>query len=209
MYEFDSNIKSALNTLREYGICRIPNYLNVNNLLKEVNEILKTTNEINYDFGKYKSLSNNNYKQYKEIKSTFENKDFLHITKWYLNKNTKPTEVVITHDYKSGNAKNGLLHYDPKRSLKFFIYLTDVSKDDGPFSVIPKTHHKGKELRESNEPNKSKIFIDFPQLNYSQNDIIPIIGNAGDLIIFDSDIFHLGGKVNNGERIIIRSHTYI
>ena len=105
-------------------------------------------------------------------------------------------------------AKNGHLHYDKKHSLKFFIYLQDTTIKDGPFSVIPRTHIIGKQLRENNPDSTSNIFFDYPELGYKNDDILPIIGKAGDIIIFDTDIFHLGGILDGGERLTLKGHAY-
>ena len=40
---------------------------------------------------------------------------------------------------------------------------------------------------------------------------MPVEGKAGTLIVFDSDIFHQGGKINKkgAERIVLRMHNYL
>ena len=91
------------------------------------------------------------------------------------------------------------------------VYLTDVEKGCGAFSVVPESHHVGAKLRRSSNklpysirPNRVKL--DFPEF-YTEP--IQIYGPPGTLILFDSDIFHLGGKIEeNKERILIRSHWY-
>ena len=96
------------------------------------------------------------------------------------------------------------------------LYLTDVDKDSAPFSVVPGSHKDGSRLRTraiekaANEYEKIKNWPleDYPESGYSKDDIVPIEGKAGTLIIFDTDIFHLGGNVSNGkERMMIRSHV--
>ena len=50
---------------------------------------------------------------------------------------------------------------------------------------------------------KNRLELDYPQL-YEPNKLIPVEGKAGTLIVFDSDIFHQGGKINikDKERIV-------
>ena len=58
------------------------------------------------------------------------------------------------------------------------------------------------------EDKKNRIFLDYPELDYTEEDIVPVLGGAGDLIIFDTDVFHMGGVVKEGfERLLIRGHT--
>tara|TARA_A100001015_G_scaffold316221_1_gene429937 strand:+ start:1354 stop:1992 length:639 start_codon:yes stop_codon:yes gene_type:complete len=123
-----------------------------------------------------------------------------------------PQDVFITHEFKNDISRNNYLHFDRLRCLKVLVYLQDVDEDNGPFSIVPKSHIKGAELRRSfsklndYEEKKNRIDIDYPEIKY---DLKKIIGPAGTTIIFDSDIFHCGGNVSQGrERLVIRSHWY-
>ena len=121
-------------------------------------------------------------------------------------------DVMLTHEFKHDiMERNKWLHFDRWRSYKAMVYLTDVDYKDGPFSVVPRTHSKGKKLRREfanlryeNRPNRIKL--DYPDLF---EDPVALTGGAGTLILFDSDIFHLGGDVKEGHnRKLIRSHWY-
>ena len=97
--------------------------------------------------------------------------------------------------------------------LKFFIYLTDIDKSCGAFTICPKSRQRGAELR--NEAHKrsknyhdvkNRIELDYPELleTYPPE---PIEAKAGTLLVFDTDIFHKGGQVEEGkERLIVRLH---
>ena len=122
-------------------------------------------------------------------------------------------DVMMTHEYKNEEvARNNWLHFDRLRCWKAMVYLTDVEEGCGPFSVIPQSHKTGHQLRQAfiNAPSydekKNRIKPDYPELYQEPT---PILGAAGTLILFDTDIFHLGGKVSTGkERKLIRSHWY-
>ena len=95
------------------------------------------------------------------------------------------------------------------------LYLTDVEKDCGALSVIPETHLDGAYLRASarkdaqNQYDKIKNWplVDYPELGYTEDDVVPVCGKAGTLIIFDTDLFHRGGLVEDEkDRLMIRSH---
>lgn len=221
-YDFDiNNIKDTdkiISILKEYGICRIPNYLkdeSLTNLKEEVETIVKKNKNRTYEFGNAIRLTQNSYiNKHKNITSVFKNKKFDEIAKKYMGKPTNlNSDVFITHDYiaDKGLARNGFLHFDRTYTFKFFIYLTDVNEDSGPFSVIPKSHKVGKDLRKKTTGNydnqKNRILLDYPNLGYKETDIVPILGEKGDLIIFETDLFHMGGVTKNGgERLIIRGH---
>ena len=220
-YGFDSNniadIADVVNKLNEYGICRIPNYLDTKTLSsvkEEALDLVTAEPADDYEFGKatrfFRQQTNKT-----TIRDVFGSGDMNNISRAYLGHNHDSNrEVFITHDYKHDNglARNGYLHFDRIYTFKYFIYLTDVDENCGPFSVVPKSHIKGKQLRENTSGAyaqlKNRILLDYPDLGYTSDEVVPVLGNAGDLIIFDTDLFHLGGVVKeNNERLIIRGHT--
>jgi hypothetical protein len=123
-----------------------------------------------------------------------------------------PQDIFITHEFKQGISRNNYVHFDRLRCLKVLVYLQDVTEKNGPFSVVPGSHTKGAELRRLNskqneyEKKKNRIDIDYPEIKYRLKELT---GPAGTTILFDSDIFHCGGNILEGnERLIIRSHWY-
>ena len=102
-----------------------------------------------------------------------------------------------------------------KWAFKFFIYLTDVDKSCGAFSCVPGSHLLGKELRQNARKEsknyskiRNRIFVDYTNLKAYKNKIEPIEAPKGTVIVFDTDVFHMGGKVKTGkERVVIRSHN--
>ena len=210
------NVDLIVDTIKEYGICIIEDFIpNIDDIKKESLSAIKKHNK-KYEFGDFAILRNEKIKNYNQINKLFNQQVFKEISTKYLDRKSNINdEVYITHDYinDKGTGRNGFLHFDRTYTFKFFIYLTDVDEGCGPFTVIPKTHLVGKKLRKkyhnnSYEKKKNRIFKDHPDLGYTEKDLVPIIGNSGTLIIFDTDLFHMGGKTNeNKERMIIRGHT--
>jgi hypothetical protein len=122
--------------------------------------------------------------------------------------------VFATHDYKYEGelARNGWLHFDRNWCLKFFIYLTDIDESSGAFSCSIGSKAKGAELRKAAwsvkeyEDVKNRIEIDYPEL-LKEYPPQPIEAKAGTLIVFDTDTFHRGGKVEpDNHRLVVRLH---
>jgi hypothetical protein len=97
-------------------------------------------------------------------------------------------------------------HLDKIQTLKFFIYLTDTTAENGAMGVIPGSHHLNREHR----LRCLEINSDFRTVTniVSEVQTIPAEGSAGTLLIFDTDITHTAGHVLPGyERRVLRGHT--
>jgi ectoine hydroxylase-related dioxygenase (phytanoyl-CoA dioxygenase family) len=102
------------------------------------------------------------------------------------------------------------LHYDKMRHLKSFIYLTDVGIENGPFHCLPGSHRLA---REAQRENRKRYIVpsdaDVRQLpDGLDGRSLPVLGKAGTLILFDSDILHHAGVVVAGERLAVRSLSF-
>ena len=85
-------------------------------------------------------------------------------------------------------------------------YMKRRLREEGTLGV--NTEYTNMRLTKEIEELKNRILLDYPDLGYTSDEVVPVLGNAGDLIIFDTDLFHLGGVVKeNNERLIIRGHT--
>ena len=221
----DSNI-DIIDKIKEYGFVKISRFLDdkkLKSLRDECEAILKNTSGDTYNFGEARKIGpfyahkNTN----KTIYEVFSDRWMIQLSNEYFGRDIGFNELFLTHEFKENKdlARNGFLHFDRIHTFKFMIYLTDVTQDSGPLSVVPKSRSVGKNLRESawekkrnNEYDsvKNRIFLDYNELGYSDSDVVPVTGDAGTLIIFDTDTFHLGGVVKEGnDRMIIRSHMRV
>ena len=135
-YDFDfadiTKTIDIVNTVKEYGICRVPNYLDSDTLSKVKADALElVTNEPadDYEFGKATRFFRQQTNKI-VIRDVFGSSDMDNISKEYLGRgHNSNNEVFITHDYKHDNglARNGYLHFDRIYTFKYFIYLTDVN----------------------------------------------------------------------------------
>ena len=105
------------------------------------------------------------------------------------------------------DVPGGEFHVDDnKRNLKFFIYLTDVDKDHGPFCYVPETHSfRGFKTFARWllwEIFRKRTFLYDFLINDEklQKKEIPILGKAGTSFCADTTGFHRASVVEKGER---------
>lgn len=224
----DSLDQSAIYAkIQEWGVCVLSHdLLDISELRVEASKILSNAEKNN--LGEYspgfadkvfiKSSLVEQAKRFPNICSYFELPLFQSIfSQLSNNSGTYCEDVYMTKEIFSDKelARNGYLHFDRNWSFKIMVYLSDVDDGCGPFSVVEKSHHLGKALRQLGwEKNKAfgkipnRAEIDFPDIHKLLGDIQPIYGKAGTVILFNSDVFHLGGLVKpEKERWIIRSHS--
>lgn len=90
-------------------------------------------------------------------------------------------------------------HYDCDwpAFVKFFIYLTDVGPENGPFTYVVGTHES---KRDWGDGRRDDAYI----ANAYPDRIWPVTGTAGDLIIADTVGYHKGERVRKGERLMLQ-----
>ena len=142
-------------------------------------------------------------------------------------------ELFSTYDFlhDQGTATQGWVHFDKLQRFKFFLNVTDIDEDCGPFQAAIGTHITTKALR-AKDPNPaspakwrfgkycgdegvpgpkddvrtSGLQNHYPEIEY---ELTPMTGAAGTLLVFDSDVFHKGGNVAEGKnRIVVRGHSW-
>ena len=237
-----SELNILCSVLNENGIFKIDSYLSseeLNNLKEEVLEYHKNQGNL-YAFGSTYAIDNPKSLPNISLQKIVFSKPWMKKLFLAYNNNIPKgffSSIYSTHDYKFDGSigRNGYLHFDRNLSLKYFLYLNDVTKENGAFFIQPNSHKLGKGLREKAwgkfipTPNdnllkkvllklfgkhfsvvKNRLELDYPEL-YDPKKLIPVEGRAGTLIVFDSDVFHQGGKINKkgAERIVLRMHNYL
>lgn len=107
------------------------------------------------------------------------------------------------------NIPGGEFHMDDnKKNLKFFIYLNDVSRDQGPFSYVPTTHgfrgfDKLKRLFLWEVFLKRRfLYLDKVKSAKIAAQAVEIVGEAGLVFCADTTGYHRATPVLNGERSV-------
>jgi len=142
------------------------------------------------------------------LKKIFEDKFVNKLVSLYLNTKKIYTrnEAFITfendnNDYHNLSKTNQQFHIDmmSKKWLKLFIYLNDVSEENGAHCFIKKSHIKKKD----EEFNLLRYFTDNEIMNhYNESEISRIAGKKNTCFFEDTYGLHKAGYVKKGIRII-------
>jgi len=198
--------KHIIETLNKDGIYICKGFLHkvtAEEIKKEAKLAILNEEKYDYSFGDAVKLYGK-CPQYPLINGLFDCELFNAIADGWYDMPNKYESSIITHEYKSDNmASNSFLHADKNHALSVFLYLNDVDEDCGPFSYVPGSVGYGSRLRMSGYKNQLKQHKD---LLYLKENVVDVIGPAGTLVIFSTDVIHMGGCVNNGERWAIRGH---
>ena len=174
----------------------------------------ETIEENAYAYGKHLRFGSLN--EIPKFRDIFLSKNLSSITKGYLGDNcVENLQIFSTHEYKmlendKEQPRNSYWHFDPYYSLKYFIYLQDTTIENGCLRVIPNTREKTKEVR--NKMSFDKICETGYKVEHlidTVDEPINLEAKAGDMVVFDTDIFHVGSnlKHENLERMVIIVHN--
>lgn len=104
------------------------------------------------------------------------------------------------HESSSEDLSNyaQLAHFDHdyEKFIKVFYYLSDVTRDTGPFRFANKTHYRKSFWSDGRLTDE--------QLNSNNIELKPIIGSKGTGFICDTSGYHAGTKVLSGHRLILQ-----
>jgi hypothetical protein len=114
-------------------------------------------------------------------------------------------ELNETHLSNNSNPqKSQNFHKDPgiNKCIKVFLYLNDVEMETGPFTYVRSSHRGKKGILKQKRYGAGGVY---PKKNIlrklvNHEDIIPICGKAGTLILADTTGLHCGGNSLSGSR---------
>ena len=202
------NTEQIIDNLQTKGYSVVENYFSINDKQVTLADSLLKDNK----FERGAAYRTSNIGEFPdELFKLVCNKDIQSVFSRFA-KDIRCQEIFVTHEYNTNIlTRPNQLHFDRLRSLKVMIYITDVSENNGPLSIVPGSHKKSCLLRRQfvNMSYENKGNIVEKHYPHLYEEPIKICGDKGTLIFFDSDVFHLGGKnEENHERKIIRSHWY-
>ncbi|BCL37776.1 phytanoyl-CoA dioxygenase family protein [Nostoc sp. MS1] len=141
-----------------------------------------------------------------EIQNLLTDTSILAIAQSYLG--CKPIQDLVamwwstTFEKQANSAAAQLYHCDMDRIkfIKFFVYLTDVTPENGPHCYVKGScQSKPPELLKDGRIADAEIYQ-----YYRQEDIVEITGSCGTIIAADTRGFHKGKPLNSGERLVLQ-----
>ncbi len=116
-------------------------------------------------------------------------------------------DLYVAYDIEGSHHFAHVLHYDRVPHLKFFLYLTDVRAETGPLLCVPGSHHFAVEAQADNRrvgitPTEEQTRL-IPAEFHDRS--VQILGVAGTLIAFTSDLLHSATRITAGERLVVRN----
>ncbi len=209
-----------VNMLRDNGVAILPNFLNKAELElmdKEFEKVVKAKGRGIKSFplekGEGVGLTRNKLRV-KDYPSTSEffNRPFMHeIASKYVHPTANlNSKIYVVRDIIGTTTYANDLHFDVQKCLKFFLYINDVTANNGAFEYAAGTHKWVEDMRRSDKAKE----ITFEnrelsrQLPYEEEHVMSLEAPAGTLFLFDTDMFHRTGTTSMGERKIMRGHTY-
>lgn len=97
-------------------------------------------------------------------------------------------------------------HFDMDRIkwIKFFIYLTDVSSDNGPHCFIKGSHLTNGIPKELLSKGYARLSDEEVLRHYSKNDLMEFAAPRGTIIAEDTRGLHKGQLVKQGHRLVLQ-----
>lgn len=123
-----------------------------------------------------------------------------------LDLDNEPDETIIHFSHAFYSEQITDIHFDMYQHLKFFFYLTDTDQTNGAISFASNSQQENNSYRQQflRQKGELKRLLNIIPAS-SDLELVPINGPAGTMIVFDTDTFHQGGKVQPGkERRVIR-----
>jgi Phytanoyl-CoA dioxygenase (PhyH) len=98
-----------------------------------------------------------------------------------------------------------LYHFDMDRVkwLKIFIYLNDVSPENGPHCYIKGSHQIGTKPAELLKRGYARIPDEDLKKYYKASDFISLSANAGTIFAGDTKCWHKGTPLQKGDRLVL------
>lgn len=109
--------------------------------------------------------------------------------------------TALSKEPDSGAAQ--LYHFDMDQIcfLKFFIYLTDVTPENGPHCLVRGSHrNKPMALRRDGRIPDQEI-----EQHYPKEDLVQLTGSQGTMFLVDTRAFHKGKNLEAGDRLMFQT----
>lgn len=213
-------VDDVVATLQEHGIAVMDGYLQGPELDRLVDECPRAFDDTapwltheDYSVGQSVRMERADLdaERYPELTAAFSDPYFEDITRTFFGDGYIFSRTIyVIRDVVGSETHVQQLHYDKMRHLKIFFYLSRVDLEHGPFHCVPGSHKDCARLQKDNREKRiapSDADVRRMPADYESR-TVPILGSAGTLIFFDSDIAHHAGVPTGGSRLATRSLSF-
>ena len=230
--------KEILNILHKYGMCILPKYISseiCDKTKQKCIERAEIPEDMDFEDGSYRRFDGPRMTTKGQEKRVYHVDCFIEemlkfkkdkliqsICEEYMSSDSSPYSVHV-QIYDRNNIPNDLTrgpHIDTfeTNTFKAFLYLDDVTINDGPTSYILGTHNDIKLREDKKKQGPSPKFLDNPDntsthpTNFTLEELgeerinnwVKVTGNKGDVILFDTWGVHCGTNIGkNGDRHVV------
>lgn len=223
-----------LEMIEEYGVCIVDSFLGTDRLdairkeyetfYEEAVEGARVHTDSEHTATRYIDYDRLDQGRFEAITQLVEEPLFESVARSYFDEddvqypsNLWTAKSRGTPESPSGTPSDGppyAYHFDRQNNFKFLFYLNDVGIEDGPTHFVPEYHQEYKRYRlEWIEEGKdiwdlANVMWHYHVSGEAEEKGVPIVGDAGTLVIFDTDAPHRAGELGLGhERQIMRIDT--
>ena len=93
------------------------------------------------------------------------------------------------------------------KQFKSVVYLTDVTKDNGPFMFLPNSNNLNLPIREDDPHGRNTRFTDDGVDSCGIEPFI-VTSNKGTVVLVDTSYIHRGSIINKGSRYALTTYYY-
>jgi hypothetical protein len=211
--------QAALAILLEHGVFRVPGFVGADaltELRKEFESAFEDGQEgvrrIDYSLGRGAVVQPEQVAKhvFPTLREVFLDPQFAALAEGFFpGEFTLNRDVFVVEDVVGSRHYANDLHYDVLRTLKFYVYLNDVDERNGAFTCVPGSHLETEKLRRQHGDKVTlenrQVTRQLPLDHFPAPE--PVCGEAGALIVFDTDIWHQAGTMQSGHRLVMRGHT--
>lgn len=213
-----------VNAVKTRGFYILPNALSdvvLNQMRQEFRTIIKGESNGSYAVDKHEGsvcvrmkpvLTLENARFFSAIHAFFNSAIFRKLTKlYYLGEkfgSEYMTEIFVHETPETNDPLSGELHWDRTQTLKFWVYLDEVSENAGPMIVEENSAERNRKMRIKMHQEKSTLVGGVDNvLSQTVNNLIPMAAPAGSILIHNTDASHGASNVLPGNvRRIVRGH---
>lgn len=227
----NANAESILECCDTYGVCVIDSFLpdeRVDAIRKDIETLYQATEnlsgvythaDLNYQHALNVNLDAIDRSRIPAIEALVAEPDFESVVREYYKEDDirYPSNLFIARSFGTENSPDGViedgppyaLHYDKQNKFKYFFYLTDVTVEDGATHFAPGLHREVKKRRLAELERGLDVSDLSNTIEDIEEEIVPAVGDAGTLLVFDTDVpHHAGGLAEGHEREVLRIDSY-